>query len=192
MNNHRDVEDETTVREVGGVRAGSSQDVPGTTNTDATATTADAADEDQHPRMTKRLTLTESQKYEVCAYMRDQELAVAAAAASQHEHPTSASTSTSKGSNAHHLTHKDIAKYILMRYELKVNESTVSRLRAQSAERLSKGIVNPALKRHRAVLFPELEAGLRDYVVQQAAAQAAAAAALEEAATNGSRSGGDG
>ncbi|KAG0265489.1 hypothetical protein BGZ95_003303 [Linnemannia exigua] len=206
MNNHLDAEDETTVLEAGGGRTGSSQAVPGTTKTDVAtstdaATTPDVADEDQVPRMTKRLTLTESQKYEVCAYMREQELAAAAAAAatdasaSQNEHPSSTSTptSTSKGSNAHHLTNKDIAKYILMRYQLKVNESTVSRLRAQSADRLSKGVVNPALKRHRAVLFPELEARLRDYVVEQAAAQAAAAAAavLEGAAKNGSRSSGD-
>ncbi|KAF9911764.1 hypothetical protein EC991_002492 [Linnemannia zychae] len=170
MNNRRDTEDPETVSEVGG--PATSKGVPGTIPNSKTHTTTTTTDADTAPRMTKRLTLTESQKYEVCAYMRDQEEAAAAAAATSNNDGSHASyNSTQPGkSNSHHLTNKAIALYIESKYHLKVNESTVSRLRAQSATRLSKGVVNPALKRHRAVMFPELENRLGEYVVEQAAA----------------------
>ncbi|KAF9116775.1 hypothetical protein BGW39_002602, partial [Mortierella sp. 14UC] len=141
MNNRQDIEDPETVGEAGG--PGSSEGILGSspspnTSTTTTTTTTTATDPDAAPRMTKRLTLTESQKYEVCAYMRDQEKAAAAAAAATPSNnndglaPYPSTTQTSKG-NSHHLTNKAIALYIESKYHLKVNESTVSRLRAQIA-----------------------------------------------------------
>lgn len=157
VNNHQgssedeDDEPETTTTTTGDV--GSSHSTTNTTNptiaptnasttaTSGTNTGATTIGATTEKSQTKRATLTESQKYEVCAYLHDQ--------ATTH---------------ATHLTNKAVAQYIETRYSIKVNESTVSRLRAQSANRLAQGVTNPELKRHRAVMFPELEKRLTEFV----------------------------
>ncbi|KAF9153910.1 hypothetical protein BG015_002336 [Linnemannia schmuckeri] len=115
--------------------------VPRSSTDPIDSTDPDAKTTEKGKGPTKRATLTESQKYEVCAYMHDQFT-----------------------THATHLTNKAVVQYIESRYGLKVNESTVSRLRAQSSTRLAQGVTNPALKRHRAVMFPQLEARLAEFV----------------------------
>lgn len=89
----------------------------------------------------KRMTLNDAQKYEVCVYMKEEE------------------------GKASRLTNKALVTYILERFAIKVDESTVSRLRQQSTSRLSCNVSNPARKRNRDVAFPELERLLGDFVL---------------------------
>lgn len=131
-----------------------------TTNTNTEATNAntdvEAKDEGQTPdssgaaeansssnskKPMKRMTLNDAQKYEVCLYMKEEE------------------------DQSNRLTNKTLVGYILERFGIKVDESTVSRLRQQSESRLSRSPSNPGRRRNRDVAFPELERSLEEYVL---------------------------
>ena len=89
----------------------------------------------------KRSTLTDSQKYEICVFLKE----------------------TDEGGEEK-MTHRAVTNYILHRYNVKVDTSTISRLRQSADKRLSRESPNPFLKRHRAVTFPELERRLTHYI----------------------------
>lgn len=89
----------------------------------------------------KRSTLTDAQKYEICLFLKE----------------------TDDGGEEK-LTHRAVTDYILHRYNVKVDTSTISRLRKSADKRLSHESPNPFSKRHRAVTFPELERRLTHYI----------------------------
>ncbi|KAG0056861.1 hypothetical protein BGZ83_003155 [Gryganskiella cystojenkinii] len=114
----------------------------------ARATTAAVARAGGVKPRTTRVTLTEAQKYEVCLYMKQQE-------------------EQQGGTAGGKMTHRAVTNYILERFKVKVDASTVSRLRKTAETRLNnnpEGFANPYMKRHRQVQFPELERRLADYV----------------------------
>ncbi|KAF9926545.1 hypothetical protein FBU30_003872 [Linnemannia zychae] len=160
MNNHPDTDDMVDSGEAGSsnpprVSTSATSPIPIAATATTTITTSTSASNSndnnvntatpptkrpEHQNMTTRATLTEGQKYDVCLYMKEEE------------------------EKSNHLTNKAVVQYIEYHYSVRVNESTVSRLRAQSATRLSKRVLNPGLKRHRAVLFPDLERRLGEFV----------------------------
>jgi len=101
---------------------------------------AQASSSNNGKKPMKRMTLNDAQKYEVCRYMKDEE------------------------EQSGRLTNKALVAYILERFGIKVDESTVSRLRQQSGDRLSRSLSNPGRRRNRDVAFPELERRLEEYI----------------------------
>ncbi|KAF9197789.1 hypothetical protein BGZ49_001631 [Haplosporangium sp. Z 27] len=109
-------------------------------NVEMTSNTKAASSGNAKQRM-KRMTLNDAQKYEICVYMKEEE------------------------EKASRPTNKAVTAYILSTYNIKVDESTVSRLKQQAEKRLAGGnLSNPNAKRHRQVAFPELERQLGEFV----------------------------
>ena len=87
--------------------------------------------------MPKRITLTDSQKYEICAYARDH----------------------SKQPRSFYVD------WIEKKWGLKVDESTISRILNTANERLDNEPSNSKTKRHRTVTYPELDLALKEFVL---------------------------
>lgn len=88
-----------------------------------------------------RTAMTDAQKYEVCIYMAEHE------------------------QKAGRVPNRVFVAHVLQKYNIKVDVSTISRLRQQATARMSNGVLpNPSAKRHRPVMFPELERRLAEYV----------------------------
>lgn len=88
-----------------------------------------------------RTAMTDAQKYEVCIYMAEHE------------------------QKAGRVPNRVFVAHVLHKYNIKVDVSTISRLRQQATVRMSTGVLpNPSAKRHRPVMFPELERRLAEYV----------------------------
>lgn len=88
-----------------------------------------------------RTAMTDAQKYEVCIYMAEHE------------------------QKAGRVPNRVFVAHVLQKYNIKVDVSTISRLRQQATTRMSNGVLpNPSAKRHRPVMFPELERRLAEYV----------------------------
>lgn len=88
-----------------------------------------------------RTAMTDAQKYEVCIYMAEHE------------------------QKAGRVPNRVFVAHVLQKYNIKVDVSTISRLRQQATARMSIGVLpNPSAKRHRPVMFPELERRLAEYI----------------------------
>jgi len=86
-----------------------------------------------------KTTLTDSQKYELCLYARD-----------------------NKKSRAEYVN------WIENKWQVRVNESTITRILQRSNQLLSEEeIIAPNAKRHRSVTYPELEQALREFVLMR-------------------------
>ncbi|CAG8715150.1 18307_t:CDS:2, partial [Racocetra persica] len=86
--------------------------------------------------MPKRITLTEEQKSELCAFAR-----------------------VNKKNRSQYID------WIENKWSLRVDESTISRILKISEERLDNGISNSKTKRHRAVTYPELDLALKEFML---------------------------
>ena len=85
----------------------------------------------------KRTTLTELQKRDFCIYARD----------------------NNKKTRAQYVN------WINKQWSLKVDESTITRILQTSERRLGSEIINPNVKRHKPVSYPELELALKEFVL---------------------------
>ena len=85
----------------------------------------------------KRTTLTELQKWDFCIYARD----------------------NNKKTRAQYVN------WIDEQWGLKVDESTITRILQTSEKWLSSEIINPNVKRHKPVSYPELELALKEFVL---------------------------
>ena len=86
-----------------------------------------------------KTTLTDSQKYELCLYARD-----------------------------HKKSRAEYVNWIENKWQVRVNESTITRILQRSNQLLSeKEIIAPNAKRHRSVTYPELEQALKEFVLMR-------------------------
>lgn len=83
-----------------------------------------------------KVSLSDSQKYELCLYARDNK-----------------------------LTRKEYINWIEQKWGLRVNESTITRIMQRSDEILNTEISNPKAKRHKPVTIPELELALKEFIL---------------------------
>ena len=84
----------------------------------------------------KKITLTDTQKYELCLYARDNK-----------------------------MTRSQYVNWIEQKWELKVDESTITRILQTKDKRLTTEVINPEAKRHKTVAVPELEFALKEFVL---------------------------
>jgi len=84
----------------------------------------------------KRTTLSEIQKRELCIYARDNK-----------------------------RTRAQYVNWIEEKWSVRVNESTITRILQTAEERLGSETINPNLKRHKSVTYPELELALKEFVL---------------------------
>src|SRR6266498_3530206 len=85
----------------------------------------------------KPVTLTHSQKYELCLYV-----------------------------NYNKLTRKQYIDWVEQKWEVRVDESTITRILQAKDKRLNVEVINPEQKRHRTVMYPELELALKEFVLR--------------------------
>ena len=85
----------------------------------------------------KKVTLTDTQKYELCLYARDN----------------------------NKLTRSQYVNWIEQKWGLRVDESTITRILQTKDKRLTTEVINPGAKRHKAVIVPELELALKEFVL---------------------------
>ena len=84
----------------------------------------------------KKITLTDFQKYELCLYARDNK-----------------------------TTCSQYVNWIEQKWGLRVDESTITRILQTKDKRLTTEVINPGAKRHKAVIVPELELALKEFVL---------------------------
>jgi hypothetical protein len=84
----------------------------------------------------KKITLTDTQKYELCLYARDNK-----------------------------MTRSQYVNWIEQKWGLRVDESTITRILQTKDKRLTTEVINPDAKRHKAVFVPELEFALKEFVL---------------------------
>ncbi len=84
----------------------------------------------------KKITLTDTQKYELCLYARDNK-----------------------------MTRSQYVNWIEQKWGLRVDESTITRILQTKDKRLTTEVINPDAKRHKAVSIPELEFALKEFVL---------------------------
>ena len=85
----------------------------------------------------KKVTLTDTQKYELCLYARDN----------------------------NKLTRSKYVNWIEQKWGLRVDESTITRILQTKDKRLTTEVINPDAKRHKSVIVPELELALKEFVL---------------------------
>ena len=85
----------------------------------------------------KKVTLTDTQKYELCLYARDN----------------------------NKLTRSQYVNWIEQKWGLRVDESTITRILQTKDKRLTTEVINPGAKRHKAVIVSELELALKEFVL---------------------------
>jgi len=84
----------------------------------------------------KKVTLSDSQKYELCLY-----------------------------ADKHKLTRTQYIDWIEKKWGVRVNESTITRILQSKNKRLTTDLTHPEKKRHKSVTFPELELALKEFVL---------------------------
>ena len=84
----------------------------------------------------KRTTLSEIQKRELCIYARNNK-----------------------------RTRAQYVNWIEEKWSVRVNESTITCILQTAEERLGSETINPNLKRHKSVTYPELELALKEFVL---------------------------
>ncbi|CAG8654697.1 3110_t:CDS:1, partial [Paraglomus occultum] len=84
----------------------------------------------------KRTTLTESQKRALCSY-----------------------------AHANKKKRIEYVNWVEEQWGLRVNESTISRILKTGEQRLNSELTSPDIKRHKPVLYPELEFTLKEFVL---------------------------
>ena len=84
----------------------------------------------------KKITLTDTQKYELCLYARDNK-----------------------------MTRSQYVNWIEQKWGLRVDESTITRILQTKDKRLTTEVINPDVKRYKAVFVPELEFALKEFVL---------------------------
>ena len=87
--------------------------------------------------MSQKTTLTEIQKWDFCKYARDNK-----------------------------KTQAQYVDWIEEQWDLKVSESTITRILQTADKRLSSETINPNIKRHKSVSYPELESALKEFVLE--------------------------
>ena len=85
----------------------------------------------------KKVTLTDTQKYELYLYACDN----------------------------NKLTRSKYVNWIEQKWELRVDESTITQILQTKNKRLTTEVINPGAKRHKAVSIPELEFALKEFVL---------------------------
>ena len=85
----------------------------------------------------KKVTLTDTQKYELYLYACDN----------------------------NKLTRSKYVNWIEQKWELRVDESTITRILQSKDKRLTEEVTKPEAKRHKAVNVPELELALKEFVL---------------------------
>jgi len=85
----------------------------------------------------KPVTLTNSQKYELCLY-----------------------------ANHNKLTRRQYVDWVEQKWKVRVDESTITRILQTQNKRLSSELINPEHKRNRSVMYPELELALKEFVLR--------------------------
>jgi len=85
----------------------------------------------------KPVTLTNSQKYELCLY-----------------------------ANHNKLTRKQYVDWVKQKWKVRVDESTITRILQTQNKRLSSELITPEHKRNRSVMYPELELALKEFVLR--------------------------
>ena len=84
----------------------------------------------------KKVTLTDTQKYDFCLYARDNK-----------------------------LTCSRYVTWIEQKWGVRVDESTITRILQTKDKRLTTKVINPEAKRHKTVAAPELEFALKEFVL---------------------------
>ena len=84
----------------------------------------------------KKVTLTDSQKYELCLY-----------------------------ANNNKRTRSQYVNWIEQKWGLRVDESTITRILQTKDKRLTTEVIKPDTKRHKGVIVPELELALKEFVL---------------------------
>ena len=84
----------------------------------------------------KKITLTDSQKYELCLY-----------------------------ANNNKRTHSQYVNWIEQKWRLRVDESTITRILQTKDKRLTTEIIKPDAKRHKDVIVSELKLILKEFVL---------------------------
>src|SRR5437879_13589150 len=85
----------------------------------------------------KPVTLTNSQKYELCLY-----------------------------ANHNKLTRRQYVDWVEQKWKVRVDESTITRILQTQNKRLSSELINPEHKRNRSVMYSELELALKEFVLR--------------------------
>jgi len=85
----------------------------------------------------KKVTLTDTQKYELCLYAHDN----------------------------NKLTRSQYINWIEQKWELRVDKSTITRILQTKDKHLTTEVINSGAKRHKAVIVPELELALKEFVL---------------------------
>ena len=63
------------------------------------------------------------------------------------------------------MTHSKYVNWIEQKWELRVDESTITRILQTKDKRLTTEVINSGAKRHKAVIVPELELALKEFVL---------------------------
>src|SRR6266540_1256033 len=84
----------------------------------------------------KKITLTDSQKYELCLYV-----------------------------NNNKRIRSQYVNWIEQKWGLRVDESTITRILQTKDKRLTTEVIKPDTKRHKDVIVPELELALKEFVL---------------------------
>src|SRR5687767_13061355 len=84
----------------------------------------------------KKVTLTESQKYELCVY-----------------------------ANNNKMTRVQYVNWVEETWEVRVDATTITRILQTKDKRLTTEVIHPDKKRHKPVTFPELELALKEFVL---------------------------
>ncbi len=84
----------------------------------------------------KKVTLTDSQKYELCLY-----------------------------ANNNKRTHSQYVNWIEQKWGLRVDKSTITRILQTKDKRLTTEVIKPDTKCHKGVIVPELELALKEFVL---------------------------
>src|SRR3954469_21003477 len=85
----------------------------------------------------KKVTLTDTQKYELCLYAHDK----------------------------NKLTRSQYVTWIEQKWGVRVDESTITRILQTKDKRLTTEVINPEAKCHKTVTAPELEFALKEFVL---------------------------
>src|SRR3981189_2273383 len=84
----------------------------------------------------KKVTLSSSQKYELCLY-----------------------------ADKNNKTRAQYIDWIEKKWGVRVNESTITRILQTKNKRLTTELTQPEQKRHKSITFPELELALKEFVL---------------------------
>jgi len=84
----------------------------------------------------KKITLTDFQKYNFCLYANN-----------------------NKGTRSEYIN------WIEQKWGVRVDKSTITRILKTRDKRLTSEVINPEAKRHKAVIIPELELALKEFVL---------------------------